>query len=71
MILVHSYSQIKNPTTYEQYLTPLLYISHLLFQHEDSYVNPLYIKLRYLLGDDWQDQNNTIRYDFHQMMAYQ
>lgn len=50
LILVHCYSQIRNPQNVDKYLTPLLtLISVLTFRSEENYVNPLFTYLRHLL----------------------
>lgn len=64
LILVHCYSQIKNPSQYEKYITPLLALSSTFIDDQmPQFINPLYTKLRYFLGEDWKDQSQTVRYE--------
>lgn len=64
LILAHCYSQIKNPTQYERYITPLLAFSSAFIEDQrPHFINPLYTKIRYFLGEDWKDQSQTVRYE--------
>ncbi len=59
---MHCFSQIHNPASYQQYITPLLEASTLLIDHnEPHFINPFYYNFKYLLGAAWTDQDKVIK----------
>lgn len=52
LALAHCYSQIRSPTLYEKYITPLLAASSVFIDEDKAhFINPVYTKLRYFLGE--------------------